>query len=163
MKNLTILLALTIVCVFILAPVAVHAVSATPNHALKCDLYIELNWDWVGFGGTSPYTWIGTVSGDINGEIYITLVGASFAGKTEHFSETWKIVTATGVIEGYDEGVWRFANFKWTANGKVTGATGEWSYLVGSNMHYRGVTTEFPVPPGTPVSGTGVLIISPNL
>jgi hypothetical protein len=156
MRRLTILLTSAVVFTFALLPV----ISATPNDTLKCELYIELNWDWVGFGGTSPYTWIGTVWGDINGELYITLVDASFSGKTEHFYETWIIVTDDGVIEGYDKGVWRFVNLKWVANGKVTDATGKWSYLVGYNMHYRGVTTEFPVPPGTPVSGTGTLILS---
>jgi len=134
--------------------------SARPDETLKCELFIELNWDWVGFGGTSPYTWVGTVWGDLDGDLYITLVDASFRGKTEHFSETWIIVTDNGVLEGYDNGVWRFVNFKWTANGKVTGATGELSYLIGYNMHYSGVTTEFPVPFGTPVNGTGTLILS---
>ena len=155
-KSLAVLLALAMVFAFVLVPMA----SATVDETLKCDLYIELNWNWVGFGGTSPYTWIGTVEGDINGEIYITLVGASFPGKTEHFSETWTIVTDDGVITGYDEGVWRFVNYKWVANGEVTGASGTLSYLIGYNMHYSGVTTEFPVPPGEPVSGTGVLILS---
>ncbi len=106
------------------------------------------------------HTWSGTVWGDINGELYVTLATASFPGKTELFSETWLIETDGGVIEGFDEGVWRFANFKWVANGKVTGATGGWSYLAGYDMHYHGTTTEFPVDLYTPVNGTGILIAS---
>ncbi len=160
MKSLTVLLALVMVLAFILVPVPIA--SATVDDTLKCELYIELNWDWVGFGGSSPYTWIGTVQGDINGEIFISLARMpDFFGKTEHFYEIWVIETDDGeTITGYDEGVWRFANYKWVANGEVTGATGDWAYLVGYNMHYSGVTTEFPVPPGTPVTGTGVLILS---
>jgi len=151
-----------IVCtVALLSTLWMPAVHAKKPITLKSELFIELNWDWIGFGvGTSPYTWIGTVWGGINGDFYITLVGASFPGQTEHFSETWLIVTPDGEIEGFDEGVWSFNNFKWSANGKVTGATGTWSYLIGYDMHYSGTTTEFPVPFGTPVSGTGTLILS---
>ncbi len=153
-----------IVCMATLLPMLLMpAVSAQPEETLRSELFAELNWDWVGFGGTSPYTWIGTVWGDINGDLYITLTGASFPGKVELFSETWIIVTDDGeIIEGFDEGVWRFANFKWVANGQVTRATGGWSYLVGYDMHYSGTTTEFPVPFGTPVNGTGTLILSSN-
>jgi len=156
MKRLVILIALALIFAFIAAP----PVSAKPKKVLKCELYIELNWGW--FKGVSPYTWTGRVSGDINGEIHITLANPPrFTGKTEHFYEIWEIVTDDGhVIRGYDEGVWHFSNFKWVANGKVTYVTGEWSYLVGYNMHYSGTTTELPVPPGTPVSGTSKLQIS---
>ncbi|MFQ5876044.1 MAG: hypothetical protein ACE5JL_19900 [Dehalococcoidia bacterium] len=143
--------------------VLAQPVSAKPGGALKSDLYIELQWDWVGFPeGTDPCTWRGTVTGDINGAICITLTWASFPGKTEHFSEAWTITTDLGDIEGLvHKGVWRFANFKWVANGEVTDATGAWSDLVGSRWHYSGTTTEFPVPPGTPVSGTGTIMITP--
>lgn len=153
----------TIMLALFLVGMLVATVAAQPKKPLRCELYIELNWDWIGFGvGTSPYTWIGTVSGDINGDIYVTLTGASFPGKTEHFSETWIIETADGSISGFDEGVWRMSNFKWVANGGVTSADGTWSYLVGSKMQYRGTTTEFPVPFGTPVNGAGTLMIVPG-
>jgi len=156
MKSLAVLLALTAVLTLVFAP----AVSAKPDETLKCDLYIELNWNWIGFGGTSPYTWIGKVWGDINGEFYITLEDFEIIGNTEHFSETWLIVTAEGEIKGFDEGVWSFNSLRWEANGRVTSATGTWEYLTGYDMHYHGKTTEFPVPFGTPVNGTGTLIIS---
>jgi len=155
-KRFIVLLALTFTLMLL------PAVSAQAKEPLKCELYIELNWDWVGFGGTSPYTWIGTVSGDINGDFYISLEKASISGKTEHFSETWIIKTADGSIKGFDEGVWRFNNLKWLANGRVTSANGTWSYLVGWNMQYSGTTTEFPVPPRTLVSGTGTLLLIPR-
>jgi len=107
MKRLVILIVLVLIFAFIAAP----PVSAKPKKILKCELYIELNWDW--FKGASPYTWTGRVSGDINGEIHITLASTPrFTGKTEHFYEIWKIVTDDGIIEGYDSGVWHFSNFK---------------------------------------------------
>ena len=137
------------------------AVSAQPNGALKSELFAELQWDWVGFGGEDPCTWRGEVWGDINGAICITLTGARFPGETEHYSEQWVITTDDGEIAGVThKGVWRFANLKFVGNGEVTDATGAWSDLVGSHWHISGTTTEFPVPPGTPVSGPGALIIS---
>jgi len=155
-KMLTVLIASALAFTLVSAP----AVLATPDETLKCELFIELNWDWVGFGGTSPYTWIGRVWGDINGDFYITLEDFEIIGATEHLSETWLIVTTEGKIEGYDRGVWSFNSLKWEANGRVTSATGTWEYLVGYDMHYHGTTTEFPVPFGTPVNGTGTLILS---
>jgi len=160
-KRLIVLLALALT--FTLALVPAGTVQA--KKPLKCELFIELNWDWEGFPWGTPgskYTWIGTVWGDINGDFYVTLSEASYPGKTEHFSETWIIENETEgwVIEGFDEGVWKMSNFKWLANGGVTSATGTWSYLVGSNMQYSGTTTEFPVPYGTPVNGTGKMHIT---
>ena len=146
--------------VALLLTLGMPATHAKQPITLKSEVFIELNWDWVGFGGSSPFTWIGTVSGDINGDFYVSLVGASFPGKTEHFSETWIIDATDGDLAGYDNGVWSFINFKWGANGEVTSATGGWSNLVGYDMRYSGTTTEFPVPYGTPVSGTGILILS---
>jgi len=55
--------------------------------------------------------------------------------------------------------VWSFKSFEFKSNGYVTAATGEWTYLQGSDLHARGVTTTFPVPPPTPVSGAGIMWI----
>ena len=133
------------------------AVSAQPMKPLRCEVSFELNWDWVGFGGTSPYTWIGTVSGAIEGDATLTLMGASFPGITEHYSETWVITTSEGSITMYQEGVWSFKSYKFKSNGWITDATGSWAYLLGSDAHVRGVTTTFPVPPPTPVIGAGTM------
>ena len=151
--------ALLMCTVALLSTLLVPAVSAQPNKPLRCETYFELNWDWVGFGGTSPYTWIGTVSGDIEGDVYITLIGATFPGITEHYEETWEIVTADGSIEIYHKGVWSFKTFKCKSNGYVTDATGDWAYLDGADVHMRGVTSEFPVTPPTPVTGEGTVWI----
>ncbi len=148
-------------CMFaLLSMLCMPAVYAVQPVTLKSEVFIELNWNWVGFGGSSPFTWIGSVSGDINGDFYVSLVGASFPGKTEKFSETWIIETANGDLTGFDEGTWSFINFKWGANGAVTSATASYSNVVGYDMRYSGTTTQFPVPPGTPVTGTGILILS---
>jgi len=152
-KRLIVLLALALAFTLVLVP----AVSAQPNKPLRCEVFIQLNWDWVGFGGTSPYTWIGTVSGDIEGDVTLTLIGASFPGITEHYSETWVITTTDGSITIYQEGVWSFKSFKFKSNGYVTAATGTWAYLVGSDVHVRGVTSSFPVSPPTPVTGEGTM------
>jgi len=133
------------------------SVSAQPNKPLRCEVYIELNWDWAGFGGTSPYTWTGTISGDIEGNVTLTLISATFPGKTEHYEETWHIETAVGSIEIYQKGVWSFKTFKFKSNGYVTAATGDWGYLVGAKVHVRGVTSPFPVPFGTPVTGEATM------
>jgi len=156
------LLAPFMLCVVaLLSTLCMSGVHAKQPITLKSEVFIQLNWDWIGFGvGTSPWTWIGTVSGDVNGDFNVSLVDAWFPGKTEKFSETWLIKTTEGNLAGFDEGTWSFVNFKWGANGEVTSATGGWSNLVGYDMRYSGTTTEFPVPYGTPVSGTGILILS---
>lgn len=162
MRRLITLLALA----FTLA--LVPAIPAQAKKPLNCELYMEVNWDGPPWG-PEPYTWMGTVWGDINGDFYVILREAIFPGmdahgmvKTEHFVEEWIIENTTEgwMIGGFDEGVWSIANLKWVANGRVTSATGPWSHLVGSNMQYSGTTTEFPVPPGTPVSATGRLKIN---
>jgi hypothetical protein len=150
-----------IVCMVALLPTLyLPAVLAKKPITLRCNVFIDFNYDWVGVGGASPFTWIGTVWGDINGDFYVSLVDASFPGKTEHFSETWIIETNDGEIEGYDVGVWTFANFKWGANGAVTSATEGWSHLVGYDMRYSGTTTDPDVPFGVPINGTGTLHLS---
>ena len=152
---------LLFMCIVAFLPaLSMPAVSAEPMKPLMCEVVIQLNWDWVGFGGSTPYTWLLTVSGDIEGTGGVTLSGASFPGITEHYSETWHIVTAQGTIDAHQEGVWSFKSFEFKSNGYVTAATGSWAYLLGSYMHARGVTTQFPVPPPTPVTGAATMWIS---
>ena len=150
-----------IVCMVALLPMlCMPAVHSKQPITLKSEVFIAFNYDWVGVGGSSPWTWIGWVSGDVNGDFYVSLVDASFPGKTEQFSEIWLIETTDGDLEGFDKGVWSFINFKWGANGKVTSAPEDWSYLLGYDMRYSGTTTDPFVPDGTPINGTGTLILS---
>ena len=161
MRKKTILLC--IVSILSLSVLLAPTSIAKPETMLNCDVFITLNWDFVGFGGTSPYSWIGTVTGDVNGDLYVAMQEAWFPSPgTEHFTEEWLIVTFTGNIIGEVEGKWTMSNYKWVANGEVTDATGDWVYLIGSQMQYGGTTTEFPVPPGTLVTGEGSMHITHN-
>ena len=156
----TILIPLLGCMVLLLTMPYVPSVHAKQPVTLKSDMFIEFNWDWVGVGGSSPYSWIGMVWGDINGDLYVSLEDAWSPGKTEKFSETWIIETDGEEIAGYDVGTWSFINFKFGANGKVTSATEGWSSLVGYDMRYSGTTTDPDVPFGEPITATGVLILS---
>jgi len=146
-KRLSVLLALA----FALA--LLPAVSAQPMKPLRCESSIYVDWD--------AGVWKGTVTGDISGSITITPGVASYPGATEHFFETWGIKTASGSIWGFDEGVWSFKNFKWITNGRVTGANGTWTYLVGCKMHTSGTTSPF-LGPGYPLTGVGTMTIIPG-
>jgi len=143
----------------LLSILSMLTVSAQPMSPLRSEVILQLNWDWVGFGGSSPFTWIGTITGDIEGTVTLSLISASFPGITEHYSETWVITTAEGSITMYQEGVWSFKSFKFKSNGYVAAATGTWTNLLESDAHVRGVTTQFPVAPPTPVTGTGIMWI----
>jgi hypothetical protein len=133
---------------------AARARIAESAGLLRCE--VEMDVDWVNM------KWDGTIAGDIEGSITVfEMPGVSFPGKTEHFHETFIIETGSGSISGYDDGVWSFVNFKWVANGRVTGATGSWAYLIGCNMRYSGTTTEF-LGVGNPIHGTGILMIMPR-
>jgi len=155
------LLALLMLCVGALLPtLGLPAVHAKQPITLKSEVFIAFNWDWIGVGGTSPWTWIGTVTGDVNGDLFVSLEDAWFPGKTEKFSETWIIETTDGDLAGFDVGTWSFINFKFGANGKVTSATGGWSYLDGYDMRYSGTTTDPNVEFPEPITATGRLILS---
>ena len=138
-----------IVCmVALLSTLSMPAVSAEPNNPLVCEVVLQLNEE------PSGYTWFLTITGDIVGTGGITIIDASFPGITEQYCESWHIDTDHGMIEGYQEGVWSFKSFKFNSNGWVTAATEDWEYLLGSDMHVRGVTTD---PNFLPLIGTGIM------
>jgi len=151
-KNIVLYAFIIIALTMVITPI----VTAKPYNLLNGDVYIVLQ------PSGSYWSWIGTVSGDIEGDLYVHLVDAWFpAPGVEHFIEEWLIVTGTGTIEGENKGKWTMANFKWIANGEVTGATGEWTHLIGSKWQYRG-TTDDPFAGIIPVTGTGKFHITHN-
>ena len=80
----------------------------------------------------------------------------------EHFIEEWRIETSTGWIEGVNKGKWTMSNFKWLANGEVTGASEEYEDLIGSKWQYGGTTDDPSVGPSYVVTGTGKFHITHN-
>lgn len=124
--------------------------SVSAKKPLRCEMEITFPWD--------PYQWIGTVEGDIDGDIVITPSSAIFPGATEHFLETFEIVTDEGaIIRGYDSGVWNMKTGRFRTNGRITQVideSGELLYLVGYKVHFSGVTTTV-LDGVTPVEGEG--------
>jgi hypothetical protein len=127
------------------------AVSAQPNKPIRYEVS----------GGFASYGWLGTVdSGDLAGKtgIWVTLVlklrgGETLAdAKNVYFFELWYIgdgiqyvpsgngfeITGDVVLAGFDEGVTRLNNGKYTGNGMVTEAYGDWSDLIGCKEHCSG-------------------------
>lgn len=150
----TILLAVMVVALFVGGVLVAPVGAKRSQKLLRCELSIEVNW--------AEGKWLGTVAGDIEGSIALTPGEAHYPGKTEHFFETWVVEGDDGsVLEGFDEGVWRFQNCKWVSNGRVTVASGTLSHLTGARMHTSGTTSEF-LGPGNPLTGTGILLILPS-
>jgi hypothetical protein len=160
-KNLT-LYAVTIVALsMIISPL----IAAKPDTRLNGDVFIELQDDFVQFPGCvdpCPCSFVGTVSGDIEGVFYVHLVEAWFPAenKIEHFTEYWYIETDAGYIQGENKGKWTFSNFKWIANGEVTDASEEYEHLIGSRWQYSGTTNNPFV--DDPVVGYGKFHITHN-
>ena len=144
-KRLIVLLALAFTLA--LAP----AVPAQAKKPLKCEISIVLDLDL--------FQWNGIITGDIEGTFISTPdPDPSFPGSTEHFLETMVIEpTVGGEIRLYQEGVWNFKTGKFRANGMVIAASGGWEYLIGCNVHVRGVTT-LPIQHG--MTGEGTLLMS---
>jgi len=133
-KKMVTILAFSVMC---LTLVSVPAVSAQPNRPLRVVMAWDLDYS------ISPIGWSGTVSGDIEGDIVVTLVYARWTGreqdKTEHWKETWVITTASGEIHGEEEGAATMGNGKCNARGRITHATGPWTHLIGCIFHWKGI------------------------
>ncbi len=114
--------------------ILVPAVLAQPNKPLRVVMHWDIDYT------IFPIGWSGTVSGDINGDITVTLVDARWTphDKTEHWIETWVIVTDSGEILGEEEGAASMASPKCGARGRITGATGEWTHLIGCIFYWKG-------------------------
>ncbi len=121
------------------------------KNPLKCEIEIVLDMNL--------FQWNGTISGEIEGTFIITPDPVpGFPGSTEHYLETWVIKpTGGGEIRLYQEGVWNFKTGRFRSNGMVTAASGGWEYLIGCNVHVRGVTT---LPIQHEMTGEGTLTVS---
>ena len=162
-KKNVVLLAVTIVTVSILI---LPLVAAKPETRLNGDVYIEFVDFTVPFPDSAYYcSFVGTVEGDIEGDLYVTLVDVWYdpAGdKVEHFVEYWRIEPYSGgYIQGENLGKWTFSNFKWVANGEVTEASETYEHLIGSQWQYRGTTTD-PFDPSVSLEGYGKWDITCN-
>jgi hypothetical protein len=141
----------TLTLTLLIGGILIAPVAAQPHKPLNCELQMNLFW-------TTPLHWEGSVTGDVEGTITVTELPPSFPGKTEHFSETFEIATADGLIRGVDKGVWSFVTFKWRAVGQITEATGIWADTIGEKVFEIGGTT----PLGAEVAAWGTITIMPN-
>lgn len=112
-------------------------------------------------GELASYGWIGTIhGGPLDGHTMkwiIDFENYELKGQVGLFQEVWEIYDGdTLVLAGYDTGVTRYKNGKFTGNGRVTYATTEWAHLIGSKEHISG-TADFTT---TPWSFTGMVQIN---
>lgn len=104
-------------------------------------------------GELASYGWIGTIhGGPLDGytvKWIIDFENYELNGQVGMFQEVWEIYDGdTLVIAGYDEGVTRYKNGKFTGNGRVTYATEKWAHLIGRKEHLSG-TADFTANPWT--------------
>ena len=140
------ILIITLVGMLILSSMSACSPSAKPK-SITCDQMIS-------FDSSKPDPhWIGTLTGcELEGTVEYWETDLNFTvHQIEHFYETYKITTAKGVITGVDQGDWDLTSFKFTADGWVKDATGDWKSLRGYKFHETGTTTQFPPPAGTTV------------
>lgn len=120
------------------------------------ELYFMAGGPDIGYG--SP-VWSGTITGDINGEMYFYSTGAKDVGQAHHFWEVWYITTVDGDLIGTDKGVVSWENDKYRMNGVVTEATRNWAYLEGRNVHMSGIITWDP-DTGLPATAPGTFRVN---
>jgi hypothetical protein len=163
-KKMKKILVLTLICVLVLPLMAVQPVSAGGKglQIIRCDQLITS-------GVSSAADWVGTLSGcaiagdvfywEMPGQDYVT--GAK-GGKIEHYFETFLITTPTGTIEGVESGVYHlYSNFLFQAEGRVTSATGQWTYLVGYKFHELGNTNDPLAPDVQALYGPSTMFLAP--
>ncbi len=127
-------LSLTLICTTVL-------VNARP-------MYGEMMLYFMAPGPThpdyGPPVWSGTITGDINGNMYFYNWGMEKdVGQAHFFWETWLITDTEGglMLMGVDNGVVSWSNDKYRMNGVVTDAGPGYEHLVGRNVHMSGYIT----------------------
>jgi hypothetical protein len=121
-------------------------------------------------GSATGYGWIGEIlTGDLEGAtmIWVSLVlefrgGEPFVdAKNVYFYEEWFIgynieyeslnggwiITGEVLLAGWDDGVTRFKNGKFTGNGAVTAAAEGYTHLIGRKEHLSGSVYDWGPPP----------------
>jgi hypothetical protein len=99
-------------------------------------------------GALASFGWEGTIdSGPLQGYTMLWIINFDtyeLKGQVGLFEEVWEIydLSGTKILAGYDEGVTRYKNGKFTGNGRVTYAIGDWAYLLGCKEHIGG-TADF--------------------
>lgn len=92
-------------------------------------------------------TWGGTISGDINGEMYFyKFLDEHERGQSDeyaaasHFEEIWVITDSGGdmLLMGTDHGVVSWANAKYRMSGVVTDAASLYEDLIGHRVYMSG-------------------------
>ena len=144
-------------CMLALVMASAPTVAAAEPEPLRAEM--TMSFDMSNFQARLPAcvseeplcVWSGDLSGDLAGSIVVSEFWDQIfvVGNTEHFFEAFTITTGHGVISGVDKGVWDFNTNKVRANGWITEATGDWSYLVGYKLHESGYV--IPPPEGAEV------------
>jgi hypothetical protein len=144
-------------CMLAFVMASAPAVAASDTEPLRAE--VAMSFDMSNFNERFPAcmseeplcVWSGDLSGDVVGSIVVSEFWERIfvVGNTEHFFEAFTITTSHGVISGVDNGVWDFNTNKVRANGWVTEATGDWSYLIGYKLHESGYV--IPPPAGAEV------------
>jgi hypothetical protein len=137
-------------------------VSAAPSNGpkiIKCDQFIA-----VYLSDLEPH-WRGNLSNCFLGGADVHYYGKPegwFSGKVAHFYEDFVIYPKTGgYIKGYDDGLWNFGTtWKFRAEGRVTEASSEWSYLVGYKFHEMGTTDDANLPGWTVLKGPSTMFLA---
>ena len=114
------------------------------------------------FTGPPPNpVWSGTITGDIDGEMFFYNTGGKDVGQAHFFWEIWLITDGDGntLLTGTDTGVVSWANAKYRMNGIVTEAYGDYAHLIGHNVHMSGSIT-FDPDTGLPATAPGVFRVN---
>ncbi len=143
-------LILTVILMVSLFLASFSAVSAGPGEHIECRIDIAYGFHDECPAGT--LCWYGPVRDctleSLEGDIMFVANGDSrMVGNTMHFYEKFTIYTDAGEIYGENAGIADQTNFKYRANGWITGTnTKKWEHLVGSNFFEMG-TVLFPDEP----------------
>ena len=112
------------------------------------------------FTGPANPVWTGTISGDINGEMYFHATRSKDVGQVHHFWEIWEIWDGDVLLlRGIDNGVVSWKNMKYRMNGMVIEAPG-WADLVGHKVHMSGTIIWSNYPNPAPEEAPGVFQIN---